>query len=70
MEGKEKKKQREEQINILHSQFISVLLNFQNSGILQLMKISKPKPVFIIHNSCSLKKASKLLIFFLLQTLR
>lgn len=64
MEGEEKKKQREEQINLLHSQFISALVIFQNSNILQFMKISKSKRVFIIHNGCSLKKASKLRSFF------
>lgn len=48
MEGEEKKKQREEQINLLHSQFISALVIFQNSNILQFMKISKPKRV---HNT-------------------
>lgn len=34
MEGEEKRKQREEQLHLLDSQFISVLVNFQNSNIL------------------------------------
>lgn len=34
MEGEEKRKQREDQINLLDNQFISVLVNFQNSNIL------------------------------------